>query len=84
MSPKMGTLVQKLIPDLSGEVILIAFKFSCLDCSTMFRKSNVNKLVFFLLSLKYKEIITVKTVVLYKKLFFFSLKVLKVRKRSWH
>ena len=48
----------------------------------MFRKSNANKRVqFFLASLKYREIITVKTVTFYKKLY--SLKVLKARKRSY-
>ena len=51
----------------------------------MFRKSNVNKTdYFFLVSLKYREMITAKTVTLYKKLLFFSLKVLKARKRNWH
>ena len=44
----------------------------------MFRKSNLNKTVnFFLVSLKYREIKTIKTVTLYKNLYFFSLKVLK-------
>ena len=38
----------------------------------MFRKSSADNLVqFFLVSLKYREIITVKTVALYKKLYFF-------------
>ena len=38
----------------------------------MFAKSNVNKTVyFFLFLLKYREIITVKTVALYKRLYFF-------------
>ena len=78
----MGTLVEKLsncynyflrlsgFPDLSGKVFLIPFKFSELDYSTKFRKSNVNKIVFFV-SLKYREIIKVKTVTLNKKLYFF-------------
>ena len=34
----------------------------------MFRKSDVNKTVYFLVLLKYREIIAVKTVSLYKKL----------------
>ena len=38
---------------------------------------------YFLVSFKYREIITIKTWILYKKLFF-SLKVLKTRKRSSH
>ena len=78
-SPTMDTLVEKLLncchcfltlsgfPDLSGKVFLITFKFSSLDYLTMF--CNV--------------FITVKTVTLYKKLYF-SLKFLKARKRSWH
>ena len=40
----------------------------------MFRKRNVNKTVnkiYFFVSLNYREIVTVKTVELYKKLFFF-------------
>ena len=32
----------------------------------------------------YREIITVETVALYKKLYLFSLKVVKARKISWH
>ena len=48
----------------------------------MFRKGNVNKTVqFFLVLLKYREIITVKTVTLYKKLFF-SLKVSKQEREA--
>ena len=56
----------------------------------MFRKSNVNKTVnFFLVSIKYRDIITVKTVTkfyfitkIYKEFFFiFLLKALKTRKR---
>ena len=45
---------------------------------------HVNALLIFLVLLKYREIITVKTLILYNKTFFFSLKVLKTRKRSWH
>ena len=76
----MGTLVEKLsncclyvsgvsgITDLSGEVFMITFKFTQLGYSTMFRKSNVNKTSkSFLVSLKYRESLTVKTVTLYKK-----------------
>ena len=49
----------------------------------MFGKSNVNKTVyFFLVSSKYSEIIMVKTVTLYTKKNFFSLKVLKVKKEA--
>ena len=48
----------------------------------MFCKSNVNKAVyFFLLSLNYREIMTVKTTTLYKKLYFF-IKNLKSKKRK--
>ena len=58
----------------------------------MFRKSNVDKTVkFFLVSLKYREIVTVKIVTLHKKQKdLFSLKVFKTRKkkvakkRRWH
>ena len=80
----MGTLVKKLFnscnyflwllgfPDLSGNVFLITFKFSYIDYLTMVRKSNVNTGVSsFLVSLKYREIITTKTVTFYKKLYFF-------------
>ena len=45
----------------------------------MFCKSNVNKTVF-LVSLKYREIIMVKTVTIYKKLFF--IKSLKSKKKK--
>ena len=49
----------------------------------MFRKSNVNKTVsFFLVLLKHREIVTVKTVTLYKKLVFFLLKLLKSKKKN--
>ena len=49
----------------------------------MFRRSNLNKTVkFFLVSLKYREIKTIKTVTLYKNLYFFSLKVLKAIKEG--
>ena len=49
-------------PNLSGKVHLITFIFSSLEYSTIFRKSNVNKTVWFLylVSLKYREVITVK------------------------
>ena len=49
----------------------------------MFCKKNANKTVqvFFLVSLKYREIIIVKTVKLYKN-FIFSLKVLKAKKEA--
>ena len=48
----------------------------------MFRKSNVNKTVkLFLVSLKYREIITVKTVALYNKQFFY-IKSLKSKKNK--
>ena len=62
--------------DLSRKIILITFwkgtDFSYLDYSKMFRKSSVNKnSLIFLVSLKYREIITVKTVSLYEKLYFF-------------
>ena len=47
----------------------------------MFYKSNVNKTVqFFLVSLKYREIITVETQTLYKKLYFF-IKRIKSKKK---
>ena len=47
----------------------------------MFRKSNLNKTVyFFFVSLKYREIIKVKTVALYKKIFF--IKSLKRKKKK--
>ena len=70
----MCTLVEKLLkccnhflklsefPALSGKVYLITFKFSYLDCLKMFRKSNVNKIVYlFLVLLNYGEILTVKS-----------------------
>ena len=58
--------------DLSGKVFLITLKFSSLDYSMMFCNSSVSKSLFFLLAfLKYRRIITVKTVTLYKKLTFF-------------
>ena len=51
----------------------------------MFHNCNGNKTVyFFLVLLKYRENIKVKTVTLYKKLYFFSLKVFKARKGNWH
>ena len=49
----------------------------------MFCNSNVNKTVF-LVSLKKREIMAVKTITFYKKLYFFLLKALKPRKRDWH
>ena len=49
----------------------------------MFCKSNVNQTVyFFLVLLKYGEIIRVKTVTLYTKLFFFFIKSLKSKKKK--
>ena len=68
----MGRLVEKLSKCcdyfLRFSAFLITFKFSQLDYLTMLRKSSVNKTVyFFLVSLKYREVITVKTVTLYKK-----------------
>ena len=48
----------------------------------MFHKSNVNKTVqFFLALLKYREVITVKTITLHKKLIFF-IKNLKSNKKK--
>ena len=88
----MGTLVERLpscfhyflrlsgFLDLSGKVSLITFKFSSLDYSTIFCNSNVQQFIF-LVSLECREIITVKTVKLYKKLFFF-IKSLKSKKRK--
>ena len=48
----------------------------------MFRKSNVNKTVYFLVSLKYIDIITVKTVTLYVRNFIFFIKNLKNKKKK--
>ena len=48
----------------------------------MFRKSNVNKTVYFLVSLKYIDIITVKTVTLYIRNFIFFIKNLKSKKKK--
>ena len=48
----------------------------------MFRKSNVNKTVYFLVSLKYIDIITVKTVTLYIRNFIFFIKNLKNKKKK--
>ena len=51
----------------------------------MFRKGNV--VYFILLSSKYREIITVKTIKLYKKLYFFHLKLQNQGKEAgtnWH
>ena len=76
----MGTLVEQLsnccdyflrlsgFPNLSGKMCLITFKFSKLEYSTIFRKSNVNKTVWFLylVSLKYREITV--------KLYFFGIR----------
>ena len=48
----------------------------------MFCKSNVNKAVsLFLVWLKYRDITTVKTVKLYKKLYFFT-KGLKIKEKK--
>ena len=79
----MGALVEKLskccdyflmlsgYPERSAEVFLITFKFSLFDYSTIFRKNNVNKTVYFVfVSLKYRYIITVKTVALSEKPYF--------------
>ena len=84
----MGTLVEKLsnccdyflrfsgFPNLSRKVFLISFKFSERNYSA---RAIVNKIVeFFLVALKCREIIAVKTVTLY-----FFIKALKARKRSW-
>ena len=46
----------------------------------MFCNSNVNKTVF-LVSLKYREIITIKTVTLHEKLFFFIRSVRSKKKK---
>ena len=48
----------------------------------MFRKSSVNKTVHFLVSLKYIDIITVKTVTLYIRNFIFFIKNLKNKKKK--
>ena len=56
-------------------------KLLLLDYWTIFRENNVNKTVFFLVLLKYREIKTVKTEALYKKLYFF-MKSLKSKKNS--
>ena len=48
----------------------------------MFRKSNVNKTVYFLVSLKYIDIITVKTVTLYIRNFIFFIKNFKSKKKK--
>ena len=48
----------------------------------MFRKSNVNKTVYFLVSLKYIDIITVKTVTLDIRNFIFFIKNLKSKKKK--
>ena len=47
----------------------------------MFRKSNVNKAIF-LVSLKYREIITTKTITLYINKLYFFLKVLKQKQEK--
>ena len=83
----MGRLVEKLSKCcdyfLRFSAFLITFKFSQLDYLTMLRKSSVNKTVyfFFLVSLKYREVITVKTVTLYKKVYLF-IKRLKSKKKK--
>ena len=56
-------------------------KLLLLDYWTIFRENNVNKTVFFLVLLKDREIKTVKTEALYKKLYFF-MKSLKSKKNS--
>ena len=48
----------------------------------MFCKSNVNKTVYFLVSLKYIDIITVKTVTLYIRNFIFFIKNFKSKKKK--
>ena len=48
----------------------------------MFRKSNVNKTVYFLVSLKYIDIITVKTVTLYIRNFIFFIENFKSKKKK--
>ena len=56
------------IPDLSGKVFLITYKFSQLDYSKMFYDRIVNKtLLIFLFLLKYREILTVKNLKSKKK-----------------
>ena len=82
----MGRLVEKLSKCcdyfLRFSAFLITFKFSQLDYLTMLRKSSVNKTVyFFLVSLEYREVITVKTVTLYKKVYLF-IKRLKSKKKK--
>ena len=82
----MGRLVEKLSKCcdyfLRFSAFSITFKFSQLDYLTMLRKSSVNKTVyFFLVSLKYREVITVKTVTLYKKVYLF-IKRLKSKKKK--
>ena len=70
---------------LSSKVFLISLRFSKRNYSKMFRKSNV--VYFILLSSKYREIITVKTIKLYKKLYFFHLKLQNQGKEAgtnWH
>ena len=85
----MGTLVEKLsnyydyflrfsgFPDLSGEVFLNSPNLITQQCFT--RAIWIK--VFFLVSLKYRDIITVKTVTLYNKLYFF-IKSLKSKKKK--
>ena len=63
---------------LSWKVFLITFKFSALDNSAVFCNSNANKAAYSLFSFTCREITTVKTV----ETLFFSLKVLKAKKRS--
>ena len=89
----MDTLVENLsnccdyflrlsgVPDLSGKVFLITFKFSSLDY-IMFCNSNLNKTVyFFLVLLKRREFVTVKTATLYNNFIFF-IKSLKSKKKN--
>ena len=90
----MDTLVEKLsnchdyfswlsgFPDFSGKVLATTFKFSSFDYSTMLRKSNANKTVyFFSVLLKCREIVMVKTVT-HKKFYYFKFKLLKFRKKK--
>ena len=65
-----------------AKFFLIIFKFSYIDYSTMFRKSNVNKTVYFVLvSLKYGEIIPLKQQHFVRN-FIFSNKSLKSKKKK--
>ena len=63
-------------PNLSGKVHLITFIFSSLEYSTIFRKSNVNKTVYFLylVLLKHRGIRTAEL--------YFFIKRLKIKKKE--